>query len=120
MEYLTIGVLLAGIVTVQAHAQNEAQSITNLLLSNRPEDRAGYAGVYSASVENVTRQQRFNSEVEISAEHQHCTLNTNVISNHDFNGPTANLANNVRELLGTFLDSQKPRKNGKPICAFTT
>ncbi len=110
LVYLAISALLLGFVTVQAHAQNEAQDITNLLLSNRSGDCADYAGVYSASVEDVTRQQRFNSEIEISANSQHCTLKTNGIPNHDFNGPTANFANNVRELPGTFRIPRNPEK----------
>ena len=110
LVYLAISALLVGFVTVQAHAQNEAQDITNLLLSNRSGDCADYEGVYSASVEDVTRQQRFNSEIEISAESQHRTLKTNGIPNHDFNGPKANFANNVRELPGTFRIPRNPEK----------
>ncbi|WP_171128247.1 MULTISPECIES: YHYH protein [unclassified Ruegeria] len=110
LVYLAISALFVGFFTVQANAQNEAQDITNLLLSNRSGDCADYAGVYSASVEDVTRQQRFNSEIEISANSQHCILKTNGIPNHDFNGPTANFANNVRELPGTFRIPRNPEK----------
>lgn len=112
LKVLTFSALLTGITAVQAHAQNATQDITNLLLSNRSGDCADYAGVYSASVEDVTRQQRFNSEIEISANSQHCTLTTNGIPNHDFNGPTANFANDVRELPGTFRVPRNPRKTG--------
>jgi hypothetical protein len=110
LKVLIISALLTGFMALQAHAQNVTQDITNLLFSNRSGDCADYAGVYSASVEDVTRQQRFNSEIEISAESQHCTLKTNGIPNHDFNGPTANFANNVRELPGTFRIPRNPEK----------
>ncbi|RBW62119.1 hypothetical protein DS906_03325 [Ruegeria sp. A3M17] len=59
VSVLTFSALLIGFTAVQAHAQNAAQDITNLLLSNRSGDCADYAGVYSASVEDVTRQQHF-------------------------------------------------------------
>lgn len=68
VKILTFSALLTGFTAVQAPAQNAAQDITDLLLSNRSAD---CAGVYSASVEDVTRQQRFNSEIEISSDDQH-------------------------------------------------
>ncbi len=110
LKVLIFSALLAGFVTVQAHAQNAPQDITNLLFGNRSGDCSDYAGVYTASVEDVTRQKRFISEIEISANSQHCTLKTNGIPNHDFNGPTANFANNVRELPGTIRIPRSPEK----------
>ncbi len=112
LEYLAISALLVGFGTVQAHAQYATQDFTNLLLSNRSGDCTDYAGVYSASVEDITRQRRFNSKIEISADSQRCAITTNGIPNHDFNGPTANFANDVRELPGTFRIPRKPKKTG--------
>ncbi len=102
--------VLTGFTATQARAQNAALDITNLLLGNRSADCADYAGEYSASVEDTTRQQRFTSEIEISADSKHCTIKTIGIHNHDFNGPTANFANQVRELFGTFRIPRNPEK----------
>ncbi|MEM9107460.1 MAG: YHYH protein [Pseudomonadota bacterium] len=84
--------------------------ITNSILAKRSSDCADYAGMYTASVEDISRQIDFTSKVEIVARPDECEVTTNGIPNHDFNGPTANFANEVKELPATFRIPRNPQK----------
>lgn len=107
-------VVLATCLPAQLSAQS-GQDITNLVLTNTSADCADYIGTYTATVEDITRQRRFTSEVSISSDDQSCTIQTNGIPNHDFNGPTANFANNVRALPESFRITRSLEKTGATV-----
>ncbi|MEX0349218.1 MAG: YHYH protein [Paracoccaceae bacterium] len=101
---------IAGPTALSAHETD----ITNAILTKRSGDCADYAGRYVAEVEDISRQIRYTSQVTITAEDGSCTLQSNGIPNHDFNGPTANFANDVRELPGTFRIPRLPKAAASP------
>ncbi len=104
--------LFLSLVLAPNSAQSAEKDITNLIFSKRSADCADYAGVYSASVEDITRQRKFIAKVTIDLENNTCVLTSNGIPNHDFNGPTAHFANDVRELDVTFRIPRNPQKSG--------
>ncbi len=107
--------LLVSLLTVPSGAQTADKDITNAILSKRSADCADYAGVYSASVEDISRQKRYVSNVEITVDGNECVITSNGIPNHDFNGPTADFANNVRELPATFRIPRDPKQAGSVV-----
>lgn len=97
-----------------AQNANAAQDITNKLFTNRSGDCADYAGDYFATVEDVSRQLTFTASVEISTNMERCIVTTNGIPNHDFNGPTANFANEVEAISGRFEIPRDPEQADRP------
>ncbi|MEM6581491.1 MAG: YHYH protein [Pseudomonadota bacterium] len=96
-----------------AHGASSATDITNKLLTKRSGDCADYVGNYFADVEDISRQLSFKASVEISATRESCAVTTNGIPNHDFNGPTANFANEVEAISGVFKIVRSPQKMGR-------
>ncbi|MEM9255059.1 MAG: YHYH protein [Pseudomonadota bacterium] len=85
-------------------------NITNVILTSRSGDCADYAGSYFAKVEDITLQRRHEARVSIEARDTNCTMSTNGIPNHDFNGPTANFANDVKALNKVFRIPRNPKR----------
>ena len=114
MRSITIFVfpLFLSLLTTPAHAHSESADITNKILTNRSADCADYAGDYTASVEDISRQKAFKSTVTIKVDGDDCVILSNGIPNHDFNGPTANFANDVKELDTSFKIPRNPKKTG--------
>ena len=106
--------LITALVAFSPYAGAHPRDITNEILSGRSADCADYAGAYTASVEDISRQKRFTGKVEIKVEGDACVLTSNGIPNHDFNGPTARFANEVRELPTTFRFPRNPKKSDTP------
>lgn len=113
LEKHCIGALVA-LTFATSVAQADGTDITNVILSNRSGDCADYAGRYTAMVEDITRQRTFSASVVISSDDATCTIQTNGIPNHDFNGPTASFANDVKELAGSFRIPRNPSKSDTP------
>ncbi|MEM8841963.1 MAG: YHYH protein [Pseudomonadota bacterium] len=88
--------------------------MTNLILTERSADCADYAGDYTARVEDISRQIRYESRVEITPGSDACILRSNGIPNHDFNGPTARFANDVKELPVEFRIPRNPQPAPRP------
>ncbi|MEM7075917.1 MAG: YHYH protein [Pseudomonadota bacterium] len=106
--------VMAGLVASGGPVAADPQDITNAILSNRSGDCADYAGRYTAFVEDISRQMRFEAEVVVTATLDACTIEANGIPNHDFNGPTARFANQVRALPITFRISRLPAQTDAP------
>ncbi|WP_372574634.1 YHYH protein [Ruegeria jejuensis] len=111
---IPLGAVLCVAVAVPATAIAHGTDITNAILTNRSGDCADYAGSYVAEVEDISRQTKYTSQVGITVEGDACILTSNGIPNHDFNGPTANFANNVKELPATFRIPRNPKPSGSP------
>ena len=105
-------VLFLSLLAVPGGAHSVSEDITNAILTKRSADCADYAGTYSASVEDISRQKAFTSNVTIEVDGGSCVITSNGIPNHDFNGPTADFANQVRELSGTFRIPRNPKQAG--------
>ena len=114
MRYFSVcgAALLVSIFSSPSLAHSDGEDITNAILSKRSADCGDYAGTYTASVEDISRQKRYESKVVISVDGDDCVIESNGIPNHDFNGPTANFANDVRELPVTFRIPRNPQKSG--------
>lgn len=107
------GALIAAPLVFAASGVRAAETdITNSIFAKRSADCADYAGVYSASVEDITRQRKFAARLRIEPGENSCVLTSNGIPNHDFNGPTANFANPVKALDVTFHIPRNPQKTG--------
>ena len=103
------------LLAVSAGADAAGEDITNAILTNRSADCADYAGTYSASVEDISRQKAFTSKVVIEVDGDHCLITSNGIPNHDFNGPTADFAHDVRELTKTYRIPRNPKPSGSTV-----
>ncbi len=99
------------LLAVPGGAHSPGEDITNAILTKRSADCADYVGTYSASVEDISRQKPFTSKVAIEIVGATCVITSNGIPNHDFNGPTADFANQVRELPGTFRIPRNPKQS---------
>lgn len=111
---IPLGLALCLAVAAPATAIAHDTDITNAILTNRSGDCADYAGSYVAEVEDISRQIKYTAQLDITVEGDVCILTSNGIPNHDFNGPTANFANNVKELPGTFRIPRNPKPSGSP------
>lgn len=108
--FKTVFVLFASLLTTPGYAHPESEDITNKILTKRSADCADYAGDYSATVEDISRQKPYTSKVTIKVEGEDCVILSNGIPNHDFNGPTANFSSDVRELDASFRIPRNPKK----------
>ncbi len=78
-------------------ADPAAIDIGNAIFTNRSADCADYAGVYSASVNDVQRTVSFESSVSLTTDEKNCYLQSDSIPNYNFNEPPARFVTPVAE-----------------------
>ncbi len=73
------GAIIFGQVGHAQNAPEDTADITNAILTNRSTDCADYATTYTARVTDVQEQKAFTGAVEIIAQDDACTLQSNKI-----------------------------------------
>lgn len=114
IRFLAALAVLTAPVALPAWAQqSQGTDITNAIFKNRSGDCADYVGDYTATVEDIQKQTKYQSQVKIVADDETCTIASNGTPNHDFNGATARFANDFKPLVSEFQVRRNPQKAAK-------
>lgn len=97
-----------GALVAMAAPAAYGHDITNALLTSRAANCADYAASNTAKVRDVQNNLSFEGSVQISATSTHCTVRSNAVPNHDFNG-TGRFRDRFKTQSQTYTIPAQPR-----------
>ena len=94
--------------TLNAGNLSDKTDITNVLLTNRSANCADYAAANTATAKDLQGGQTYRAKVDIASNGATCTITSNAVPNHDFNG-TGRFANQFQEQTQTYTVPANPK-----------